>query len=308
MPLRLSGSVETMRLVRDRAEVQIPATSANLGPGFDAFGLALSVHDVVRVRATTGATHVRVNGAGEGEVPDGEDHLVVRAMRIALDQVGAPQAGLELHCTNAIPHGRGLGSSAAAVVAGIVAVRAMISEPEALDDDLVLQLATELEGHADNAAPALHGGVTIAWIDEGAARAARLDAAELGPLSVLVPRHRLPTRQARAALPRTVAHGDAAKNVARAGLLTLALTTRPDLLMPATADWLHQEHRAETMPETVGLVRTLRAAGWPAVVSGAGPAVLVLGELGAAQAAQLPEGWRVRRPALDRHGARVLAD
>lgn len=296
-----------MRLVRDRVSVRVPATSANLGPGFDSFGLALGIYDVVRVRATTGATEVRVTGEGEGEVPDGEDHLVVRAMRVALDQVGAPQAGLDLRCANAIPHGRGLGSSAAAVVAGLVAVRELISEPEALDDALVLQLATELEGHPDNAAPALHGGATIAWLADGHAHAVELDPAEQA-LTVLVPRTRLSTSRARAALPRTVAHADAAANAARAGLLTLALTSRTDLLLAATEDWLHQPYRAEAMPETVALVQRLRAAQLPAVVSGAGPSVLVLSELGAAQVADLAEQWRVRRPRLDRQGALVLEE
>ena len=296
-----------MRLVRDRVAVRVPATSANLGPGFDSFGLALGIHDVVRVRATTGATEVRVAGEGEGEVPDGEDHLVVRAIRVALDQVGAPQAGLDLRCANAIPHGRGLGSSAAAVIAGMVAVRALISEPEALDDALVLQLATELEGHPDNAAPALHGGATIAWLDGGQARAVALDAADR-PLTVLVPRIRLSTTRARAALPRTVAHADAAANAGRTGLLTLALTTRPDLMFAATEDWLHQRYRAESMPETVALVQSLREAGLPAVVSGAGPSGLVLSELGAAPVTDLAEQWRVRRPRMDAQGAVVLPD
>lgn len=221
-----------MRLVRDQVTVTVPATCANLGPGFDSFGLAVAIHDVVQVRATTGATHVHVSGAGAGEVPDGEDHLVVRAMRVALDQVGAPQAGLELRCANAIPHGRGLGSSAAAVIAGLVAVRELISEPEALHDGLILQLATELEGHPDNAAPALHGGVTIAWMDQGQAHAAQVPLHDL-EVTVLIPQGRLSTSRARTALPRTIAHADAAANSARAGLLTLALGGRPELLFAA---------------------------------------------------------------------------
>src|SRR5690606_33950690 len=102
-------------------------------------------------------------GEGAGELPRGEDHLVVRALRLALDHVGAPQVGLHMRCTNAIPHGRGMGSSAAAVVAGILAARMLIGDPEALDDATALALATTMEGHPDNAAPALLGGATVAW-------------------------------------------------------------------------------------------------------------------------------------------------
>ncbi|MGC0274154.1 homoserine kinase [Pseudactinotalea sp. Z1739] len=295
-----------MRLVRDQVTVTVPATCANLGPGFDSFGLAVAIHDVVQVRATTGATRVHVSGAGAQEVPDGEEHLVVRAMRVALDQVGAPQAGLELRCANAIPHGRGLGSSAAAVVAGLLAVRELISEPEALDDGLILQVATELEGHPDNAAPALHGGATIAWTDQGQAHAAQVPVHDL-EVTVLIPQRRLSTSRARTALPRTIAHADAAANSARAGLLTLALGSRPDLLFAATQDWLHQRYRADVMPESLELLDRLRRAGLPAVISGAGPTLLLFGALPAEQLATIPAGWRVRHPDVDRHGPRVAA-
>src|SRR5450830_563387 len=152
-----------MRLGHDHARVRVPATSANLGPGFDALGLALALHDDLDVRALGSAeVVVEVTGEGAGEVPLGEDHLVVRALRLALDHVGAPQTGLHLTCTNRIPHGRGLGSSAAAVVAGILAARALVADPEALDAEVALHLATELEGHPDNAAPAILGGATVA--------------------------------------------------------------------------------------------------------------------------------------------------
>jgi len=265
-----------VRLIADRTAVRVPATSANLGPGFDAFGLALALHDLVEVRAVTGPSSVHVEGEGAGEVPDGEDHLVVRAIRAGLEYVGAPQAGLELRCTNAIPHGRGLGSSAAAVVAGLVAARALVSEPEALDDTSILGLATDFEGHPDNAAPALLGAATIAWIDDDGPRAARLPVLEVISATVLVPQLRLSTSKARSTLPGHVPHKDAARNAGRAGLLTLALTQRPDLLLAATDDRLHQGYRAAVMPESVALVERLRERGHAAVVSGAGPSVLVL--------------------------------
>ncbi|SEE99753.1 homoserine kinase [Ruania alba] len=300
-----------MRLVRDEVRVRVPATSANLGPGFDAFGLAHTVHDQVRVRATTGATEVRVIGEGAGEVSDGDDHLVVRALRAGLEHVGAPQAGFSLDCENAIPHGRGLGSSAGAVVAGLVAARGLISEPEALDDQVLLELATEFEGHPDNAAPALLGGATVAWMQGRAARAARIEVNPQIALTVLIPTERLPTKRARAALPATISHADAAFNAGRAGLLTLALSTRPDLLMAATEDRLHQTQRADAMMATIALVGRLREAGHPAVVSGAGPTVLVFSELEhrdleAVGLAGAGETWTVRRPTIDTAGAQLL--
>lgn len=294
-----------MRLQRDEVTVQVPATSANLGPGFDAFGIAHALHDVVTVRATTGATQVQVTGEGAGEVPTGDDHLVVQALRAGLDHAGAPQAGFSLHCHNAIPHGRGLGSSAGAVVAGLLAARGLISEPEALDDEVVLDLATSFEGHPDNAAPALLGGATVAWMEGTRARAAQVPLhPDIRP-TVLVPAERLPTKRARAALPATVAHADAAFNAGRAGLLVLALSSRPELLLPATEDRLHQAQRADAMMATAALVQRLREVGAPAVISGAGPTALVLVTLTEAQRSVVGETWHVLDLAVDLDGGQV---
>lgn len=300
-----------VRLIADRAVVRVPATSGNVGPGFDAFGLALGLHDVVEVRAVTGATQVEVEGEGAGEVPEGEDHLVVRAVRAGLEYVGAPQAGLALRCRNAIPHGRGLGSSAAAVVAGLVAARALVSEPEALDAESLLGLATEFEGHPDNAAPALLGAATIAWDSGTGPRAVRLEVLPELAATVLVPAERLSTSTARAALPATVPHRDAAANSGRTGLLTLALTQRPELLLTATEDRLHQRYRAAAMPASVELVDRLRERGHAAVVSGAGPTVLVLRDhAGRGTTEDLTAvagpGWRVLELPIDPGGAQVL--
>ncbi|MET0433468.1 MAG: homoserine kinase [Cellulomonas sp.] len=285
-----------MRLGADRARVRVPATSANLGPGFDALGLALALHDEVEVRALGSADAlVDVVGEGADEVPSGDDHLVVRALRHALDHVGAPQTGLHLTCRNRIPHGRGLGSSAGAVVAGLLAARALVAEPESLDDDVVLRLATELEGHPDNAAPALLGGATVAW-SEGAdaVRAARLAVhPDVAPVAV-VPSSRLSTSHARGVLPAQVPHGDAAFQAGRAALLVEALGRRPDLLLPATEDRLHQGYRRPVMAESLALVDALRARGVAAVVSGAGPTVLVL-----ARAAGEPGGDGARTTDAD---------
>lgn len=296
------------RLAHDTVRVQVPATSANLGPGFDALGLAIDVVDHIAVRATTGLTQVTVTGSGEGALPEGENHLVVRAIRAALDHAGAPQAGLELRCHNRIPHGRGLGSSAAAVVGGLVAARGLVADPEALDDDTVLALATEFEGHPDNAAPAILGGATVAWSDGGRPRAARLRVGEHVRPTVLVPPGELLTGTARSVLPRQVPHEDGAFNAGRAALLVLALSERPDLLLPATEDRLHQRQRAVVMEESLRVIDTLRELGLPAVVSGAGPSVLTLTRADDAHVAAFTRhGWQVLTPAVTR-GARLVTD
>lgn len=297
-----------MRIVRERVRVEVPATSANLGPAFDAMGMALGLRDTIDVTATTGRSEVEVTGHGAGMLPTGEDHLVVQALRAGLDRAGAPQTGVRLRCHNRIPHGRGLGSSAAAVVAGLLAARGLLAEPDALDDAAVLALANDFEGHPDNAAPALLGGVTIAWIENGAPRAVRIAvAASLDP-AVLVPVARLATSTARAVLPPRVPHADAAHNAGRAALLVVAIGGRPDLLLPATEDRLHQAYRRDVLRDSLDVVTSLRTAGLPAVISGAGPSVLVLDALDAIDAEDLAAaGWQVLRPGVDRRGATLSA-
>lgn len=294
-----------MRLAADRCHVKVPATSANLGPGFDAFGLALPIWDDVRVEAVTGPSSVHVTGEGAGVLPDGEDHLIIRALRVALDYVDAPQAEFVLHCHNRIPHGRGLGSSAAATVAGLLLARGLISEPEALGDDTLLTLATEFEGHPDNAAPAIFGGATIAYQNQGQVYAAQIPLVDL-PLTMLIPTAELSTSHSRGALPSYVPHEDAAFNSARTGLLTLALGGQTDLLWIATEDRLHQNYRAAVMPETAELVAVLREAGVAAIVSGAGPSVLVLGEFPASAHTLIPAGWQVEYTRITQKGAHLV--
>jgi homoserine kinase len=299
-----------MRILRETATVRVPATSANLGPAFDAMGLALGLHDTIEVRTTTGRTEVDVAGHGAGTLPTGEDHLVVQALRAGLHHAGAPQVGLRLRCTNRIPHGRGLGSSAAAVVGGLLAARGLVEDPGALDDDAVLALATQFEGHPDNAAPAVLGGATIAWVEPASGpRAVRIAVSpDLTP-AVLVPDARLATSTARAVLPPRVPHADAAHNVGRAALLVVALAGRRDLLLPATEDRLHQAYRSDVMRPSLELLAALRAEGMPAVISGAGPSVLVLdGLTGGAEAMHARPGWAVIRPGVDREGATLLPE
>ncbi|GAA2318442.1 homoserine kinase [Streptomyces kunmingensis] len=289
--------------------VRVPATSANLGPGFDALGLSLGLYDDVVVRVADSGLNIDIAGEGSETLPRDESHLLVRSLRTAFDLLGGQPRGLEIVCANRIPHGRGLGSSSAAIVAAVVAARAVTIGGDArLDDAALLELATEIEGHPDNVAPCLLGGFTIAWMESGAGRAIRLDAAPSVVPVVFVPAKPVLTEMARGLLPRTVPHVDAAANAGRAALLVEALTRRPELLLPATEDRLHQEYRAPAMPESAALVERLRADGVPAMISGAGPTVIALVEDGAAdKVARLAgEGWAANRLALDAGGASVL--
>nr|WP_062079255.1 homoserine kinase [Demequina globuliformis] len=278
-----------MRVGADHVVVTVPATAGNLGPGFDSLGLALGVADELHVRAvaSTGVT-LDIEGEGADSLPRDESHLVVRALRAALDHVGASQTGLAIRAINRIPHGRGLGSSAAAVVAGISAARGLIAEPEALSPEIALQIATSFEGHPDNAAPAIWGGATVAWMEGPLPHATPVDMADGLETAVLVPGSVLPTKQARSVLPAQVPHADAAFNVGRAALLVSALAGQNDHLFAATEDRLHQQYRAEVMPAAMAMLKHLRDQGLAAVVSGAGPSVLVLGR--GLEAAGLAEG------------------
>lgn len=305
-------------------EVRVPATSANLGPGFDALGLALSIYDEVRVRATGSGLQVDVAGEGVDTVGRDEGNLVVTAIRTTFELLGAAQPGLEVSCTNRIPHGRGLGSSSAAIVGGIMAARALVNGgTDRLTETSVLELADELEGHPDNVAAALLGGLTVAWKDEtggrASARAVRLEPTRGCVPVVFVPDVALSTSMARGLLPATVSHGDAARNAGRSALLVAALTGAVSaatgeigeldagLLLAATEDRLHQEQRAPSMPPSWALVRHLRTKGIPGVVSGAGPSVLALAPRTAADevAEMAVDGFATRRLEIDRSGAVV---
>jgi homoserine kinase len=306
--------------------VRVPATSANLGPGFDALGLALTLYDEVEARICGPGLSIEVSGEGADLADADEAHLVVQAMRAAFDHTGGQPPGIALHCVNRIPHGRGLGSSAAAIVSGILAARALAGQDRgALPDEAAFWLATSLEGHPDNVAACLVGGLTIAWTTAGQPHMARLE--PLAPITPVVCVAPAPvgTDLARGLLPDTVPHRDAAANAGRSALLVAALTRRSgcqpggtDALFDATEDWLHQDYRASAMPQTHDLVRRLRGAGLPAVVSGAGPSVLVF--LGARSGsdyrhrldslgsiiAETGIPWRISSLDVERQGARVL--
>ncbi|MFD4752022.1 homoserine kinase [Streptomyces sp. NPDC058426] len=289
--------------------VRTPASSANLGPGFDAFGLALGLYDDVVVRVADSGLRIDIAGEGSETLPRDEKHLLVRSLRAAFDLLGGQPRGLEIVCANRIPHGRGLGSSSAAICAGIVAARAVTTGGEnRLDTQALLELATEIEGHPDNVAACLLGGFTLSWMEGGLARAVRMTPADSVVPVVFVPGRPVLTETARGLLPRTVPHTDAAANAGRAALLVEALTRRPGLLLAATEDRLHQEYRGPAMPESLALVERLRADGVPAVISGAGPTVLALvDEEAADKVAGLAGGeWAAARIPVDTAGASVL--
>ena len=268
--------------------VRVPASTANLGPGFDALGLALALSDEVEVTLAASGLRVEVHGEGAGQVPTDEDNLVVRALRAACQQCGYRPDGLVLRCHNAIPHSRGLGSSAAAAVAGVLAGYALAGMQP---DEAALDLAAGFDGHADNAGASLLGGLVISWRDEQSFRAVRLEPHPgLAPV-LLVPAQTSATKVTRGLLPAEVPHADAAFTAGRAALLVHALTAAPHLLLAATEDRLHQSYRRPAYPATGRLVDALRAAGVPAAVSGAGPTVLALPASGEALTAVNTTGF-----------------
>jgi homoserine kinase len=290
--------------------VRAPATSANLGPAFDAAGIALDWWDELEVRPAP-ADAIQVSGEQAELLGTGPDNLVAVAMRRLAEAAGARLPPLHLSVVKGFPLGRGFGSSAAAVALGLVAAR-QLAAPELPEAEL-LALACELEGHPDNATPCLHGGATLAWVEDGRPR---WRAVEVHPDLVavaLVAPEPMATSEARRLLPERVPFAVAAHTGARSALLPLALAGDAELLVPATEDLLHQPGRLAQTPDGARLLERLRAAGHAAFVSGAGPSLLVLcprpaaaGALADAEealAATGAEGWRARRLELARRGA-----
>ena len=274
-------------------QVQVPATSANLGPGFDCLGLALSMFDryIAQVQDEPGFD-VDVTGEGAENVARNDKNLVIKAMYKGFEFLGGKPRGIALRQLNVIPHGRGLGSSASAIVGGLSLARALVlggNERMSLEDMLVL--ANEMEGHPDNVAAAIFGGANIAWQDSHrghmVAQSVHIEVDTRISALAFIPATSVATSKARKMLPESLLHADAVRNTSNAALLVHALEHRPDLLHTATADFLHQSYRQEAMPQSFALLTKLRNAGVAAFISGAGPTVLVLHTGGPSEAEEL---------------------
>ncbi len=261
-----------------RVVVEVPATTANLGPGFDTLGMALTIHDRLSATVVEGSgVRVDVHGVGEGAVPTDATNLIARSMAHAFASKKIPIPGIHLEAHNVIPHGRGLGSSGAAIVSGVMAAKGLLEGIAEFSSSELLALATEMEGHPDNIAPSLFGGLTIAWMTDQGPKHKKLSVHRGVSLVVAVPEDAsMSTQLARSLQPETVPHQDAIFNLSRSALLIAALIQSPELLFEATEDRLHQNYRASAMKDTDALLQKLRAKGYAAVVSGAGPSVLIL--------------------------------
>lgn len=276
--------------------VRAPATSANLGSGFDCLGLALELRDRVTF-SQADQTSVTVTGQGAGEVNRGPDHLILATVRRAFQECGQPIPEIAVTCENQIPHGRGLGSSSAAIATGLCGAQALGA---ALSDADLLPLATQIEGHPDNVAPALLGGLTVAWMQAGVGNAVRLEPTPGLAVSLAIPESRLPTSTARTLLPETVPFGDAVHALSRSALAVAALTDFPEWLWTATEDRIHQDYRRSAYPRSWELVQKLRDQGVAAAISGAGPSVVAFGG-----DVEVPQGWRHVEVAVARQGVHV---
>ena len=294
------------------AQISVPATSANLGAGFDCFALALDLRDRYAAQVLDEAVFdVDVSGEGADEVKRDKNHLVIKSMLRGFEFMGQKPRGLALRALNVTPHGRGLGSSASAIVGGLALARELVlGGDQYMSLEEMMLLATELEGHPDNVAAAIHGGATIAWMEDiygvKTGRAVSIPVHHDIRAITFIPENHLSTSKARKLLPETIPHRDAVINSSHTALLTVALSSRPDLLLTATEDFLHQSYRAEAYPKSMALVEKLRSAGVAATISGAGPSVLVLHTATETELfeiiKQAPAGFVAKEMAISRSG------
>lgn len=256
--------------------VHVPATSANLGSGYDSFGLALGVYNTVSAELSlSDEWHVQVLGEGENDEAVRRDNRVVEAMVRLFAEAGRPDQAARVWCHNEVPIGRGLGSSSAAIVGGLVAANELVERPFGRAD--LFRMAATLEGHPDNVAAALAGGFTMCW-GNGAPEYARVEPAAGLAAVCMVSCEPLATAKARELLPGSVPHADAAFNVGRAGLLTAGIALgRRDLIGPGMRDRLHEPYRLAAVPDLDRVCEVLVVAGADgAALSGSGPTVIGL--------------------------------
>jgi len=287
-------------------QVQVPATSANLGPGFDSLGLALGLHDrYIAQVLDEQVIDIDISGEGADAIPRNEKNLVIKSMYKGFEFLGGKPRGIALRALNVIPHTRGLGSSASAIVGGLSLARALVlGGNERMSNEDMLNLANEMEGHPDNVAAAIFGGATIAWQElqhgHNVALSVQVEVDPRISAVAFIPSTSVSTSKARKMLPDSITHANAVKNSTHTALLVHALQQRPDLLHTATADFLHQSYRADAMPASFTLLMKLRKAGVAAFISGAGPTILVLHTGGSAEVDELT------RAAGDRFTAMAL--
>ncbi|MHB0976655.1 MAG: homoserine kinase [Candidatus Aquicultorales bacterium] len=256
--------------------MHVPATTANLGPGFDVLGLALGLHNTVRMDEWGTGLSIRIYDEGSRDLPVDERNAVYRAAARLFEKADYRPKGLYIETVNRVPLGRGLGSSASAIVGGLTAANALIGDPFSKQEIFVM--ATEIEGHPDNVAAALFGGLTICYETEAGWRVLPLRPADSLRAVVLVPEEQLPTEASRAVIPLEITHADAVFNISRAALLVGAiLNGRADVLPEATRDRLHQPYREPLIPGLDHFTASVREIVQVGVaLSGAGPSIICL--------------------------------
>ncbi|HEX2195459.1 MAG TPA: homoserine kinase [Actinomycetota bacterium] len=259
-------------------KVRVPATVANLGPGYDSLGAAIRMHLEIEIEPRRDSIEISVEGEGADQLPADETNLVIRSMNAFFDHVGRRPSGFAVKVTNPIPLAAGLGSSAAAIVGGLFAARAVTGRT--VPQTEMIQLATDIEGHADNVMPALIGGLVVCYRgdDEDDIRYFRVEPSDRLVPIIVVPREGFPTKTARKALPSEVKFGDAQFTASRAALLVAAMSAGAgaDVLADAMNDRLHEPHRLKLMPETAAVYDQVQEAGLPVALAGAGPSLLVV--------------------------------
>ncbi|MFC5280864.1 homoserine kinase [Arcanobacterium canis] len=263
-----------MRLTSDYARVRVPGVITGFGPGLDAIGIAVDVWDEVSVTLTTGATRVTILGEGNRTLPRDHSHMVARALSLALESAGAPVAGFDLVCRNSIPRGVGLGDEAAEAIAGIALARELLEDPSALTDDIMLRLAADLVGSPSAVAAAIRGGATLAWVESSAVKLRDLQIVDQLPIVLMVPPSEGPVR----------ADVGGVDSPLRAAMFVYALANEPALIAEAT-----RGVNAKGVTTGESLLRALRNAGWPAVYTGGGPALVVFAKVAPAMGMSLAE-------------------